>query len=182
MGVLLAMQSVDKREWQEKVLSIYSQADVYKDRDLDADFATDEEENGNDDGRVEEADGGERHPQHHESEIGDIMASQAIIEDEPEDTNSTVNTPAAATRDEQKENGHGENEKPWWEVAESDSQLSANSFSEVGSARTPNSSSKRTPSRHHHHRRRQRAEQQVWSHFVRSFVHLSRSFLLACWW
>lgn len=180
MSVLLAMQNIDKHEWQEKVLSIYSQVDTHG-RGLETDFATDEEENGNEDDqvRVEASDDGERNPQHHESEIGDILASQAMFEEEPEDDiNSTLNKPTAAAtrRDQENENGHGDSEEAWWEVAESDSQLSANSFNEVGSARTFSSLSKRMPS--HRHGQRERTQQQVRKHFVHSFP-LSRCLLLS---
>lgn len=180
MSVLLSMQNVDKHEWQEKVLSIYSQADT-RGRELEADFATDEEENSNEDDQVgvEASDDGERNPQHHKNEIGDILASQAMFEEEPkDDVNSTLNKPTATAthRDQKNENGHEDSEEAWREVAKSDSQLSANSFSEVGSARTFSSSSKRMSS--HCHGQRERAQQQVWKHFVHSFP-LSRCLLLS---
>lgn len=172
MNVLLAMQNADKHEWQEKVLSIYSQVDT-RGRDLEADFATDEEDNGNDDDQVGEGEYRERNRQQHESEIGDILASQAVFEEETdEDADSALNK-QAANREQEEENGKEESEQAWWEVAESDSQLSANSFSEVGSARTSSSSSNRTLSRH---LRRERVQQQVRKHLVHS---LARCLLLS---
>lgn len=159
VSVLLAMQSVDRPEWQEKVSAVYSQAADVDDQAFDS-VATDmdghaserrihdmdrteaDEADDSDEGKDDEDDEDESQ----NNEIGDILAaSQAAfgldpMDDDEEDTNDGDMAEANDARNgaDARANTNG-GSGAWWEVAETESQLSTDSFSEVGSARTSSS-------------------------------------------
>lgn len=145
MSILLAMQSVDKREWREKVTAIYSQAAPH-DEDSDAE-SLDAGNDGGADGRLEDEE-----DEQDNDEIGDILAATQAVGNGDLSTHNR-NEEAKGTEDDalelipHEENGN----TAWWEVGESESHLSSSSFREVGSARTSSSSSSRTPQQRRSH-------------------------------
>lgn len=118
MNILLAMQRVDNAEWQEKVSTMYSQSEQL-DPGVATDFETDDER----ENELPEDEGVD-------DEIGDILASQAIMETDLDDIPS--DSERSGVSEKAVSSGNGE---AWWEVAETESQRSAASFSELGSPR-----------------------------------------------
>lgn len=117
MDILIAMQKTSKPDWQEQVSILFSQSgNKESELDQDADHQRDI-----DDDRIDDDCGNS------DDEIGDILASQMIVEG----ADSTFMTPQ-----EDFDTKHDDEKTSWWDVAENEESVSSsNPLSELGSPR-----------------------------------------------